>query len=288
MTKPDVSVGRVLAAVEAVFGPIGGLKPINGGLESRAYRSVGPPHIIVRINPDRAGFEKDAFAFSRFANADLPIPKVHHIGDLGDYSFCISEEAPGVTLEDVDVSALPVLLEPTARVMRAIASADIAGISGYGLFNFQGQGMHDSWRAFLLSVEDNWTLPVQDVSRIFERFHSLVERIPERRALIHGDFGSNNVLTDGRGITAVIDWSEAMVGDPLYDVANVFFWRTGLPCMEAQARYFEKTLGHYSEIRERLLCYQLHIGLAQVHSGHLLGRTELAQWALSRSFELLA
>jgi aminoglycoside phosphotransferase (APT) family kinase protein len=44
---------------------------------------------------------------------------------------------------------------------------------------------------------------------------------------VHGDFGSNNVLADGEHITGVVDWSEAMIGDPLYDVANIFSGASG-------------------------------------------------------------
>src|SRR5699024_2408647 len=58
--------------------------------------------------------------------------------------------------------------------------------------------------------------------------------------LVHADFGSNNVLTDNGRITAVIDWSEAMFGDSQYEVANIFFWRPWLACMEQQTRYFER------------------------------------------------
>ncbi len=39
---------------------------------------------------------------------------------------------------------------------------------------------------------------------------------------MHGDFGSNNVLADGTVTTGVIDWGEAMFGDPRYDIANIF------------------------------------------------------------------
>lgn len=285
MTKPNLSTSRVLAAVESIMGPVSGLTHIRGGLESETYRTLGAPHIIVRINPSRAGFQKDALAFRLFGSAELPIPKVHHIGDLDGYAFCISEEAPGVTLEDVDESGLPILLQPTARIMQAIASADIRGISDYGPFDAEGRGMYESWRAFILSVQKGDER--REITRVFDRFRGLAECVPELRALVHGDFGSNNVLTDGRGITGVVDWSEAMIGDPLYDVANVFFWRTWLPCMEQQARYFESTMRLDAEKRDRLLCYQLRIGLAEVHSNVLQGRTEMVEWALSRCFDLL-
>src|SRR5262249_61598305 len=53
----------------------------------------------------------------------------------------------------------------------------------------------------------------------------------------HRDFGSNNVLTDGIGITAVLDWDAAGCGDPLYDVGAALFWRTWLTCVD---RFYER------------------------------------------------
>lgn len=59
---------------------------------------------------------------------------------------------------------------------------------------------------------------------------------PHPPALLHGDFWPGNVLWCAERITAVIDWEDAALGDPLADVANarlelLFFF--GLETMEA-------------------------------------------------------
>jgi aminoglycoside phosphotransferase (APT) family kinase protein len=41
----------------------------------------------------------------------------------------------------------------------------------------------------------------------------------EARAICHGDFHPQNLLSDGREITAVLDWPNVLVADPAYDVA---------------------------------------------------------------------
>jgi hygromycin-B 4-O-kinase len=126
------------------------------------------------------------------------------------------------------------------------------------------------------------------VKRFLPRLQALAQHCPEIRRLVHGDFGSNNVLTDGRRIIGVIDWSEAMIGDPLYDVANVFFWRDWLVCMRQQARYFELHPESSPNLRERLLCYQLRIGLGEIYQNAMLGNTEATAWAASRCRALTA
>jgi len=99
---------------------------------------------------------------------------------------------------------------------------------------------------------------------------------------VHGDFGSNNVLVEAGRISGLIDWSEAMAGDPLYDVANILFWRTWLDCMEQQARYLEESERHRLADQRSLDCYQLRIGLQVLHGAFQDGDLRLAEWALRR------
>src|SRR5262245_7682087 len=42
----------------------------------------------------------------------------------------------------------------------------------------------------------------------------------ERHAICHGDFHPQNLLAEGRAITAVLDWPNALIADPAYDVAS--------------------------------------------------------------------
>lgn len=49
---------------------------------------------------------------------------------------------------------------------------------------------------------------------------------PGRTCLVHGDFKANNIVTDGAGRLAVIDWELAHVGDPLEDLAWTMLWTT--------------------------------------------------------------
>ena len=58
---------------------------------------------------------------------------------------------------------------------------------------------------------------------MMQNYLKLIEYCPEEHKLVHGDFGSNNVLTDGQKITGVLDWDCALYGDPLFDVAGSFF-----------------------------------------------------------------
>jgi hygromycin-B 4-O-kinase len=221
---------------------------------------------------------------------------VIHVGQIEHAFFCISEAMPGVTLQDLVPEDLPRLLEPTARVWEAIAESDLGAMRGFGPFDASGHAAYGSWRDFLISIADEqryeWravghVVSMDEINRLLERLTGLVGQCPERRGLVHGDFGSNNVLTDGQRITGVVDWSDASIGDPLYDIANIFFWRTWLECMRQQASYFEMKLGGLTELGGRLLCYQLRIGLAEIYQNVTENKMASAHWALARCCELV-
>ena len=279
------------------MGSVSDLAPLSEGEESQAYRfRSGARTYVVRVNRAITGFEKDAFVYRRFARRNLPIPEVIRIGEIGDHFFCISENMPGVTLQDLKPEDLHLVLAPTARVLDAIAESDLGDMSGFGPFDAHGIGSYESWRDFLTTVADrhrySWATVGRlvnsgEINRILDRLVRLAAHCPEIRALVHGDFGSNNVLTDGHRITGVVDWSEASIGDPLYDVANILFWRTWLHCMQQQARYFEAHLGPLPNLSDRMLCYQLRIGLAEIYQNAIEGKADVAAWAASRCCELI-
>ncbi|OGG04267.1 hypothetical protein A2Z33_03910 [Candidatus Gottesmanbacteria bacterium RBG_16_52_11] len=42
---------------------------------------------------------------------------------------------------------------------------------------------------------------------------------PVPPTLLHGDLANHNAFTDGKSITALVDWEDAVSGDPVYDIA---------------------------------------------------------------------
>jgi hygromycin-B 4-O-kinase len=297
VAKPSFRSEIVRKKVDSLFPDVSAFEPILGGQDSQAFRFASEGRkFILRLNADAEVFEKDRFVFERFAKRILPIPEVVLIGQVEDHFYCVSKAMPGRTLEDLPPDQIAGLLVPTCQVWQAIAQSDLAGMSGYGPFDSKGITTFSTWRDFLVGIldtaEDHWetagkytnTGVLQDWAGTLRR---LAASCPEERALVHGDFGSNNVLADGEHISAVLDWSEAMIGDPLYDVANIFFWRSWLPCMEQQARYFEAHPFNVRGWQQRLLCYQLRIGISEVLGSSFDRRSEAGTWALARCAQII-
>jgi hygromycin-B 4-O-kinase len=88
------------------------------------------------------------------------------------------------------------------------------------------------------------------------------------------------VLTDGEHVTAVIDWDRALFGDPLYDVANLLFWREEhlRPLIERIKRQ-GRTVPHW---HERVFCYQLLIGLQEIYDSAMGTGTISLAWLTNR------
>lgn len=272
--KTRVSPETIIAHLGARYGPANELRPLAEGEESQAFAiDAGGRALVVRVNRDRAGFDKDQLAAERLSG--VPVPAVLSIDALGGAWLCLSARSPGETLQALGAGAAG-YGEAVMQTIDAIAAADVSLVGGWGPFDADGHGRFASWTAFMTAIDG----PDDLVSRVADR------RYPEPRNLVHADFGSNNVLAAGGTITAVIDWSEAMVGDTLYDLANLFFWRTWLDCMEAPCRHIETHHPHRIADRELLVAYQLRIGLQVLREAERDGDAKLVAWALARCREI--
>jgi aminoglycoside phosphotransferase (APT) family kinase protein len=77
----------------------------------------------------------------------------------------------------------------------------------------------DDWRAYLEGAQ--------------------VRAAPEASALVHNDLAAEHVLVDATmaGVTGVIDWSDAAVGDPAIDFGGIFHWGGAALLDAVLARY---------------------------------------------------
>ncbi len=299
MDKTTLSIDTIRAFLQKEFADtITNLEQLIEGMESQAFSFIhADKAYVMRVNRSAEGFSKDAYAYRHFSSEALPIPKVVQIGQIdARHAFGVTERMPGVTLQDTDGATVERVLEPTVQVWRAIGEADVAGTPGYGDFHSNGKGLFPSWRAYLLSILDpsyyDWDAVGNSsdralVATLCERLQALVRACPEERRPVHGDFGANNVLTDGRRITAVLDWENAKYGDPLFDIAGAYFWSTWLGCMQAFADYCEQHLGQLPNYRERIWCYQLRCGLDEIYCAAIERATEMTAWAQAHSKEML-
>jgi aminoglycoside phosphotransferase (APT) family kinase protein len=113
---------------------------------------------------------------------------------------------------------------------------------------------------------------------------------PQRNRFVlqHGDFWPGNTLwRDGR-LVAVIDWEDAVIGDPLADVANArleLLWALGIEAMDEFTRRYESmvTSTDFTDLAYWDLWSSLRFGAHMAQWG-LDDETELAMRAAHESF----
>lgn len=280
---------------------------LGSGEWSDAYAlSTQGRDLVARFSRLREDFAKDHRAAS-FASPRLPVPAVVEVAEALGVFYAVSERASGGFLDDLDQPGLLATLPSLLAALDAMREADVAGTSGWGIWDQDGVAPHASWPAFLLDVAvdrpgdriSGWRRRLMrepDLASAFEAGLAHLERLAEAytgpRHLVHSDLLNRNVLVSGESVSAIIDWGCALYGDFLYDIAWLTFWAPWFPGLrtidvDREVREHYRRAGvdapHWDE---RLLCCQIHIGLsAQVYS-IFRGRLPAALAAAERTVAL--
>jgi aminoglycoside phosphotransferase (APT) family kinase protein len=202
--------------------------PISGGYDTRifAFRLSGAPArfsgpLILRLlgpkhDPARALREREVQ--NAVAALGYPAPRVLAASadvSVLDGAFLIMERVPGRPMLEVrkfDMAGLLAELqlrlhdldpEPLVRAVRQEA--------GGAMPDFDS----------LLSDFDRRVVraPMEGLAGPLRWLLSHRPPEPGRRAICHGDFHPQNVLMLGQTVTGVLDWPNAVIADPAYDVA---------------------------------------------------------------------
>jgi hypothetical protein len=64
--------------------------------------------------------------------------------------FAFSPFVEGTYLEALSCAELENVLPSLLKMLRALRAIDLSSTTGFGFWNKDGKGSHDSWRAFLL------------------------------------------------------------------------------------------------------------------------------------------
>lgn len=224
-------------------GPVSHIRQLAGGTQNRlfAFRHGTQPFVL-RLPPVRSGSAGDAVILrearllgqlsgtaiphSRLLAAE-PDPAV-----LGA-AFYVSAYVTGWAVTDPRLARV---LSPSSRVTVTRGLAQV--VASLGEIDPQTLGLDGFGRpdGFLARQVDRW-LHQLDSYRGYPGYghHRLPhiealsgwlrERVPpaQRPGIIHGDLHLGNVLFDpaGQGVTALVDWELATIGDPLLDLGEL-------------------------------------------------------------------
>jgi hygromycin-B 4-O-kinase len=255
--------------------------PLAGGFFSRAFAAAaGGREYVARLNAGAhaaESFAKDDYAWRHFASPTLPIPRIVAIGETDNGCYAISERVPGCTLAELSVDERRTLLPAVLSAFETIGKVDVSMSWGYGPWGSSGDGQYPSWQQYLAAITtndpegyyQNWHALFRDsflerevYEAVYRRMLRLAEYCPEERALIHNDYQFENIMVARQRITGVIDWANALYGDPLYNVAR-WVWLSAQPgwWYDNGSDIIRSRFGDAPHYDERIACYQCHIGL---------------------------
>ena len=245
---------------------------------------------ILRISTLEEDFRRDAFA-AQFASPDLPIPAVLGIGRYGHGWWCISEQAAGTHLDDLDAGALERVLPSLGAMLRAMRDVTSPETHGYGSWDAAGNGGFASFADHLRSIavdqpgprDSGWSDKLAghtDANGVFLRgvrvLQDLAPVCSTRRQLVHMDTLNRNVNVADSRVSGIYDWGCAMWGDAVYDLAWFAFWEPWYP-QWAQVHVADRLIAAIGvegdHVEERIACCKLHIALAHIRYNAFIGNT---------------
>lgn len=179
------------------------VEPVRGGWDTTIWRVEldGAAYALRLFRAEqRAAAAYEALAMRTAAAAGLPVPRVEAEGTWGDRPVVLIGWCPGRTLAD----------EVAARPWRVWQLGLASGATQARIHRIPvPEPLRTDSRPWI-----EWAGPEQTA------LHDLLQAIAEPDRLLHLDYHPLNVLTDGRGVTGVIDWVNARVGDPRADLAR--------------------------------------------------------------------
>ncbi len=237
MTRFDVA--EVAAFLEYhCGGPVAAVESLRGGAWSDAFGfERAGRQLVIRFGEHEADFRNDERA-TKYRSPAVPVPEVLQVGRAEHRWFAISERMSGTFLEDASAGEWAWLLPGLIAMLDALRTADTSDSRGFGGWVLSGDGSHDTWAAFLMSLGDDIDDPrgrgrqqaLRDSAlgeASFEEGRKLIRSLvgdPVPRSVIHGDLLYRNAMFRGGRMTGLFDWGCAGYGDPLYDVAWLEFW----------------------------------------------------------------
>lgn len=192
---------------------------------------AGGRRFVVKASPLHEALRGEAWACGQGLGAGCPVPAMLGFGHFGsgvDMSAFIMSRIDGLPL----AGPHRVLREVGAR-LRQLHEVRVPGFGCLSDASWDDTGVfalrHGSWRGFLDGVGGEVRAlagsyavagAVADAAaRAVDARGEALAAI-EVGSLCHGDLKAGHLLVDGDRLAGVIDWGDAVVGDPVWDIAR--------------------------------------------------------------------
>ena len=192
---------------------------------------AGGRRLVVKASPMHDALRGEAWACGQGLGAGCPVPAVLGFGRLGS-----SAGMSAFIMSLIDGSSLagphPVLREVGVR-LRQLHEVRVPGFGSLSDASWDDTGgfslRHGSWRGFLEDVVGEVRALAGSYAvagAVADAAAGAVDARGEALAAVevgshcHGDLKAGHVLVDDDRLAGVIDWGDAVVGDPVWDIAR--------------------------------------------------------------------
>ncbi len=219
--------------LESVLGkPISSETPLKPGMDAEVFQvSADGQDYVVKIG-DNVLNDIPALEYVETHDLRLPVPRIVGRSSWNNIPFIIMTKCPGVMLAEISSDYYDQILPNLIR-----AQHELHQIHRNQAGNVQNPS--ESWTDYLshqFSGDHPW-FPWSDIvirpgidPLVIESARSQIlyelqhQSLPEDSfSFLHTDFNQTNLLVDPNtlDLTGIIDWSEAIFRDPLYDLARI-------------------------------------------------------------------
>lgn len=202
--EPTLDPVDILATLR--ISSVRAITPVHGGTDTAIWR-VEHGSTISALRVFRAEqaetYRREIVAMQAAHQARVPVPVIHASGVWHERPVLLLSWCPGITLRDAirrqpwRVWSLGMTFGRTQALIHQIPA------------RAEWPNQRTDWIGWAGPNEHQLRAALQQLAR-------------PTPALLHLDYHPLNVLTDGRQVTAVLDWANTHVGDPRADVARTY------------------------------------------------------------------
>lgn len=236
------------------------------GMDSQVFfvKSAEGRECVIKYYARRISGDVIALKLLEENKIEVPVPRIFGAFEFEDGQVTIMEKIDFPLLESVPVSDMGRYVSSMVRNLKKIheVKSDKAGFLTSAdnslswkeivLAKFTGADPQLNWKRIASRQGLDSDLVLKSVEKIIRRIEN-TEFVAVSYSLLHTDFNQRNLFVDpaSNEIAAIIDWEEAVFGDPLYDFARVrmYMWHFNLP-KETLEKYY--SLLSLSEEQKRL------------------------------------
>ena len=228
---PASGIAPALRALPALAGSLPDTLPLAGIAGSRrAYyripaRTPGAGTVLMVSPPDDADFDRFVTLTRYFDACGIPVPRLHGVDaamrqvlleDLGDVRLYDAVRADPSRVPDLYAHAVELVFDFQTRATASLEDCPEPGPRAF-------DRAHLLWEtAYFREHYLEGLRGLRPDAGLQARFDALAARVDAHpKALVHRDFQSQNLMTDGSGNLRVIDYQGARTGSVFYDLASL-------------------------------------------------------------------